>query len=773
MASTPTASAATWKMTLVARSCDTYTDVMANRARNDIQESLRDLGKDSVYVSGQPITPAIEEPNYGNCVPLVGWRFTFGDGINGADTGDFGSLSRVSHPIAHNIVTVASTPLLNSTGGSTGNDIAGAVTVNLTDTEASLARNGNLWVQGGSPGDPVMDSTFPGKYGFAALRCAVDNLNGDNVEFNRYPSGTTHIFCYGYYVTPPPTSGTIVIRKQVDVDAPQSYDEDFRFISNITYNASGDFTLPVRANAPASETFVRGETTAGVAPWTISEVVPAGWQLQSLTCTSSNGGSTITTSGGSASIRLAALDTVTCTYIDERDANGPLVIAKRTLGATGAFTFLAGLTGTKPLRHVIRTTRRGPPGTWTTPFTAAGTYRIAEIRPRTADGRWSLLSVRCDGARKPRRSVITHTMTRASGGSLCTFTNVFIPRGAIVVRGVTLGGTATINWLVTGPARRPAQFPKETTTTTPGDASTASGRSTGHLPLGTYAITQTGIVGDDRPWSLIDIACTGGIVGGPIPGGVTIRLTQKVTRVVCTFTNQAGERPPDPPDPPDPPAPPTPDPPIPDPGPTPPAHFVNPGTLPAGDVATGYGDGRSVPSVFRAGSPDAGLLQAAGDATTRDPRVHRGTRSRVDAMIVRVPRLGIRGRLQRLDLAGRRLRVPADPRRVGWWSGGALPGTPGSTVLAGHVDGPAGPAVFNRLAHARTGDLITISLPAGKPLRYRVTAVRSYTKGRMPRKTVFGASSANRLRLVTCGGRFDPATGSYDDNVVVYARLVR
>ena len=69
----------------------------------------------------------------------------------------------------------------------------------------------------------------------------------------RFPTGTTHVFCYAYYVTPPPTSGMIIIRKQVDVDAPQSYTQDFRFVSNITYNASGDFLLAVNNNAPASQ----------------------------------------------------------------------------------------------------------------------------------------------------------------------------------------------------------------------------------------------------------------------------------------------------------------------------------------------------------------------------------------------------------------------------------------------------------------------------------------------------------------------------------------
>ncbi len=495
------ASAATWKMTLAARSCGEYSDVMANLARNDIQESLRDLGKDTVYSSGQPISPTIEGPNHPQCAPLPGWRFTFGDGIAGADAGSWGSLSRVRNPIDHALVTKVSTPLLNTVGGDTGNTLLGAVTVTLTDREASLAASGNLWVQGGVPGDPVLDSLYPGAYGFAALRCAIDNLNGDNVEFNRFPSGTTHIFCYAYYVKPPPTSGTIIITKQVDVDAGESYDQDFRFVSNITYNASGEFALQVRANAAASETFFRAETTPGAAPWVVREIVPEGWQLQSLTCTTATGDSTVGTVGEGASIVLAAGDTVTCTYVDERDASGPLVIAKRTFGATGAFPFLAGLTGTRPTGHIIRTTQRGASASWTTPFRTAGTYRIAERLPRSADGRWRVADVRCDGEVKPRRTLITHVMPRSSGGSLCTFTNLFIPRGGIAVRGVTLGGTATIDWLVGGPKFAPAQFPKQATTQTPGEAVTASGRSTSRLPLGTYVITQTGVVGDDRPGS--------------------------------------------------------------------------------------------------------------------------------------------------------------------------------------------------------------------------------------------------------------------------------
>ena len=49
-------------------------------------------------------------------------------------------------------------------------------------------------------------------YGFAALRCATDNLNGDNVEFIAYPvGGVNHVFCFAYYVSPAPKPGKIIV----------------------------------------------------------------------------------------------------------------------------------------------------------------------------------------------------------------------------------------------------------------------------------------------------------------------------------------------------------------------------------------------------------------------------------------------------------------------------------------------------------------------------------------------------------------------------------
>ena len=148
-ASASVASAATWKMTLVARSCPAYTDVMANLARNDIQESLRDLGKDTVYSSGQPISPTIETPNHPKCAPLPAGGSPSATASTAPTPAPSAASRAVRNPIDHAIVTKASTELLNTVGGDTGNTIHGAVTVTLTDQDAHSAAGGNLWVQGG------------------------------------------------------------------------------------------------------------------------------------------------------------------------------------------------------------------------------------------------------------------------------------------------------------------------------------------------------------------------------------------------------------------------------------------------------------------------------------------------------------------------------------------------------------------------------------------------------------------------------------------------
>jgi Sortase domain len=117
------------------------------------------------------------------------------------------------------------------------------------------------------------------------------------------------------------------------------------------------------------------------------------------------------------------------------------------------------------------------------------------------------------------------------------------------------------------------------------------------------------------------------------------------------------------------------------------------------------------------------------------------------------------------------LDVPEDPSVIGWWAGGARPGgAKGSVVLDGHVDSAEhGLGVFAALRSAQVGDVVEVVSGDGGSRRYTVTARREYAKSSLPAAEVFSQDVAERLVLVTCGGRFDRATRHYDDNIVVYA----
>jgi sortase (surface protein transpeptidase) len=136
-----------------------------------------------------------------------------------------------------------------------------------------------------------------------------------------------------------------------------------------------------------------------------------------------------------------------------------------------------------------------------------------------------------------------------------------------------------------------------------------------------------------------------------------------------------------------------------------------------------------------------------------------------------IPAIGVRTRLVRLGLnADGTLQVPSDFSVAGWYELGPRPGDRGASVIAGHVDSTAGPAVFYRLGGLAPGSPVRVALADRTVVQFRVYAVREYPKARFPASLVYAATPAPELRLVTCGGPFDAQTGHYLDNIVVFAR---
>ena len=120
------------------------------------------------------------------------------------------------------------------------------------------------------------------------------------------------------------------------------------------------------------------------------------------------------------------------------------------------------------------------------------------------------------------------------------------------------------------------------------------------------------------------------------------------------------------------------------------------------------------------------------------------------------------------------VRVPplSEPQLTSWFDDGPAPGQTGPAALYGHVDTAAtGPAVFFRLGDLVSGDTVDITRVDHRVAVFTVYRVAEYHKNAFPTMTVYGDTPGPELRLITCGGVFDVATGSYLDNIVAYARL--
>jgi sortase (surface protein transpeptidase) len=137
-----------------------------------------------------------------------------------------------------------------------------------------------------------------------------------------------------------------------------------------------------------------------------------------------------------------------------------------------------------------------------------------------------------------------------------------------------------------------------------------------------------------------------------------------------------------------------------------------------------------------------------------------------------IPAIGVSTSLVQLGLttAGT-LQVPSSTAVAGWYTGSPRPGQTGAAVIAGHVDSQAGPAVFFRLRLLQPGQLVYVRRADGSLAVFQVNSVQTYLKTQFPTAAVYNPQPNAQLRLITCGGTFDYATGHYLSNVVVSATL--
>ena len=170
-----------------------------------------------------------------------------------------------------------------------------------------------------------------------------------------------------------------------------------------------------------------------------------------------------------------------------------------------------------------------------------------------------------------------------------------------------------------------------------------------------------------------------------------------------------------------------------------------------------------------AGRPKVVPVPLGSQAPAPQPSARRAARP----IRLIIPSIGVSTRLVRLGLTSAgTLQVPASAAVAGWYTGSSRPGAIGAAVIGGHIDSRRGPGVFYRLRLLHRGSRVYVRRADGTLAVFRVTAMHAYLKSRFPTEAVYGPTPDAQLRLITCGGTFDYATGHYLGNVIAYAVLV-
>jgi Prealbumin-like fold domain len=273
---------------------------------------------------------------------------------------------------------------------------------------------------------------------------------------------------------------TLVINKTANLG-----NGTFQFTS--TNATIGNFGLTT-VSGSASRTV----SNLALGTYDVAETVPAGWRLDSASCSD---GSLI------SAIDLSAGEVVTCTFTNTK-LLGNLIIQKVAVGADGGFGFTSANAG---VGNFSLTTTAGAASRSFNSI-PIGTYAVAETVPTG----WQLTSATCSDG-----SPVTAIDIAENETVTCTFTNTKL--GKLIVVKNTLGGDGAFSFTSTS-----LSTPSFSMTSVGGTVS----RTFSNIVPGNHNLAEAAKVG----WKLDSSSCSD---GSPVTA-IDIAPNETVT---CTFTN--------------------------------------------------------------------------------------------------------------------------------------------------------------------------------------------------------------------------------------------
>lgn len=141
---------------------------------------------------------------------------------------------------------------------------------------------------------------------------------------------------------------------------------------------------------------------------------------------------------------------------------------------------------------------------------------------------------------------------------------------------------------------------------------------------------------------------------------------------------------------------------------------------------------------------------------------------------IELPGLGIAGCIQKVGIDQHKaVGAPSNIHVAGWYVKSALPGEKGVSLIDGHVQGHHSDGIFKKLDRLKAGHKVRVQLGNGQWREFEVVRADSYAVDSASQEMLKPIEGIDRqLTLITCGGKYDKQTKTYDKRVIVRAQLI-
>jgi len=139
-----------------------------------------------------------------------------------------------------------------------------------------------------------------------------------------------------------------------------------------------------------------------------------------------------------------------------------------------------------------------------------------------------------------------------------------------------------------------------------------------------------------------------------------------------------------------------------------------------------------------------------------------------------IDNLNVNGFVQQVGLDEQNaISVPSNVHMAGWYVNSKKPGDDGLSIVDGHVSGRYNDGIFKELSSAKIGSVFSIEFGDLSVRKFEIVEVKQLPESQSADFLLkYDESIKAQLNLITCGGKFNKDSATFDDRVIVVAKRI-